>query len=173
VLEKWITASGKRRTDHLFPGGNAEGGHPLSVRQLNRLVKLWVAEAGLDSRNYGLLSRTKVGAQARTWGSFPQSGRSQLSPALAVGGEKLRLLQRALCRRVGSIARCWWEKIGAALAAPNSRFERLTKLKPPALPGDTYRLLFARSNPVTGRRGRRGISVTGQEPPNALQKRQS
>jgi site-specific recombinase XerD len=62
VLEKWITASGKRRTDHLFPGGNAEGRHPLSVRQLNRSVKLWVAEAGLDSRNYGLesLRRTKA-----------------------------------------------------------------------------------------------------------------
>jgi hypothetical protein len=32
----------------------------------------------------------------------------------------------------------WLQKLGAALATPHSRFERLTKLKPPALPGDTY-----------------------------------
>jgi integrase len=62
ALEKWITASGKRRTDHLFPGSGDEGRHPLSVRQLNRLVKFWVAEAGLDSRDYGIesLRRTKA-----------------------------------------------------------------------------------------------------------------
>jgi REP-associated tyrosine transposase len=30
------------------------------------------------------------------------------------------------------------KEMGAASATPNSRFERLTHLKPPALPGDTY-----------------------------------
>jgi integrase len=62
ALEKWITTSGKRRTDYLFPGGGPEGRHPLSVRQLSRLVKIWVAEAGLDARDYGIesLRRTKA-----------------------------------------------------------------------------------------------------------------
>src|SRR6202140_3931361 len=47
ALEKWITASGKKRTDYLFPGRSVEGGHPMGQRQLNRLLKLWVVEAGL------------------------------------------------------------------------------------------------------------------------------
>src|SRR6202030_862295 len=45
ALEKWITASGKKRTDYLFPG---RGRRPMSVRQLNQLLKLWVVNAGLD-----------------------------------------------------------------------------------------------------------------------------
>jgi site-specific recombinase XerD len=60
ALEKWINASGKRRTDHLFSG--REDRRALSVRQLSRLVKLSAAEAGLDSRDYGIVSlrRTKA-----------------------------------------------------------------------------------------------------------------
>ena len=42
ALEKWITASGKKRTDYLFPG---RGRRPMSVRQLNHLLKLWVVNA--------------------------------------------------------------------------------------------------------------------------------
>ena len=37
------------------------------------------------------------------------------------------------------------KKIGAASATPDGRFERLTYLKPPALPGDTYSTSNARS----------------------------
>src|SRR6516225_5903172 len=37
ALEKWITASGRKRTDFLFPG---RGARPMSTRQLNRLLKL-------------------------------------------------------------------------------------------------------------------------------------
>src|ERR1700687_4495918 len=48
AIEKWITSSGKRRTDYLFPGGAASGRRPLSVRRLSRLLKFWVVEAGLD-----------------------------------------------------------------------------------------------------------------------------
>ena len=61
ALEKWITASGKKRTDYLFPGRNA-GQHPMSPRQLNRLLRLWVVEAGLDASNYSVesLRRTKA-----------------------------------------------------------------------------------------------------------------
>jgi integrase len=61
ALRKWIASSGKNRTDYLFPG-DALGSRPLSGRQLNRLLKLWVVEAGLDPRDYGVesLRRTKA-----------------------------------------------------------------------------------------------------------------
>jgi integrase len=59
ALEKWITASGKKRTDYLFPG---RGRRPMSVRQLSHLLKLWVVNAGLDPSDYSLesLRRTKA-----------------------------------------------------------------------------------------------------------------
>ena len=59
ALQKWITASGKKRTDYLFP---SRGRHPMGVRQLSRLLKLWVVEAGLDPRDYSVesLRRTKA-----------------------------------------------------------------------------------------------------------------
>ena len=62
ALEKWITTSGKKRTDHLFPGRGVEGRHPMGQRQLNRLLKLWVVEAGLDPSDYSVesLRRTKA-----------------------------------------------------------------------------------------------------------------
>ena len=53
ALEKWITSSGKKRTDYLFPG-RASGSRPMNGRQLSRLLKLWVAEAGLDPTDYGV-----------------------------------------------------------------------------------------------------------------------
>jgi integrase len=62
ALEKWIAASGKKRTDYLFPGRGVEGRHPMGSRQLSRLLKLWIAKAGLDPRHYSLesLRRTKA-----------------------------------------------------------------------------------------------------------------
>ena len=62
ALEKWITAAGLRRTDYLFPGSARWVGRPMSGRQLSRLLKLWVAEAGLDPKDYSLesLRRTKA-----------------------------------------------------------------------------------------------------------------
>jgi integrase len=62
ALEKWITAAGLKYTDYLFPGGDPSGSRPLSGRQLTRLLKGWVVEAGLDSRAYGIesLRRTKA-----------------------------------------------------------------------------------------------------------------
>ncbi len=54
ALEKWITASGKKRTDYLFPGRGVEGRHLMGQWQLNRLLKLWVVEAGLDPSDYGV-----------------------------------------------------------------------------------------------------------------------
>src|SRR5271169_3906612 len=59
ALEKWISASGKKRTDYLFPG---RGAHPMTHRQLSRLLKVWAVEAGLDPSDYSVesLRRTKA-----------------------------------------------------------------------------------------------------------------
>jgi site-specific recombinase XerD len=60
ALEKWIAASGKKRTDYLFSG--RIGDRPMSTRQLSYLVKLWITEAGLDPKRYSIesLRRTKA-----------------------------------------------------------------------------------------------------------------
>ena len=62
ALEKWITLSGKRRTDYLFHGRGAAGQHPMTARHLSRLLKLWVIEAGLKPSAYSVesLRRTKA-----------------------------------------------------------------------------------------------------------------
>ncbi len=62
TLEKWIAASGKKRTDYLFPGGDRSGSRPMSGRQLSRLLKFWVVEAGLDPADYSVesLRQTKA-----------------------------------------------------------------------------------------------------------------
>jgi site-specific recombinase XerD len=62
ALEKWIIASGKKRTDYLFTRRGVEGRHPMGARQLSRLLKLWVVEAGIDPRAYSVesLRRTKA-----------------------------------------------------------------------------------------------------------------
>ena len=62
ALGKWIAVSGKKRTDYIFPGRGAGRPRPMTVRQMNRLLKLWVAEAGLDPKKYGneSLRRTKA-----------------------------------------------------------------------------------------------------------------
>jgi len=62
ALGKWIAVSTKRRADYLFPGRRSGSPHPMGVRQMNRLLKLWIAEAGLDPKKYGneSLRRTKA-----------------------------------------------------------------------------------------------------------------
>jgi integrase len=62
ALEKWIAVSGKKRTDHIFPGHRAGSSRPMTVRQLSRLLKTWIAEAGLNPKKYGheSLRRTKA-----------------------------------------------------------------------------------------------------------------
>jgi integrase len=62
ALGKWITASGKKRTDPLFSGRRGGSSRPMTARQLSRLVKLWIAEAGLNPKSYGIesLRRTKA-----------------------------------------------------------------------------------------------------------------
>ena len=58
--EKWIAASGRKRTDYLFSGRGGDG--PMTTRQLSYLVKRWITEAGLDPKRYSneSLRRTKA-----------------------------------------------------------------------------------------------------------------
>jgi integrase len=62
ALGKWIAVSGKARADYLFPGRGGRRPRPMSARQMNRLLRVWVAEAGLEPDNYGKesLRRTKA-----------------------------------------------------------------------------------------------------------------
>jgi site-specific recombinase XerD len=54
--------SGKKRPDYIFPGRGVGSHRPMTVRQMNRLLKFWVAEAGLNPKKYGneSLRRTKA-----------------------------------------------------------------------------------------------------------------
>ena len=62
ALGKWIAVSGAKRGDYLFPGRGTRSPRPMGVRHMNRLLKLWIAEAGLDPKKYGneSLRRTKA-----------------------------------------------------------------------------------------------------------------
>ena len=62
ALGKWIAVSGRKHADFIFPGRGAGRPRPMTERQVNRLLKFWVAEAGLDPENYGneSLRRTKA-----------------------------------------------------------------------------------------------------------------
>ena len=62
ALQKWIAVSGKKRTDYIFPSRRAGSSRAMTVRQLSRLLKLWIAAAGLDPKKYGheSLRRTKA-----------------------------------------------------------------------------------------------------------------
>jgi integrase len=62
ALGKWIAASGKKRTDYIFPSRRAGPNHPMRIRQMNRRLKSWLAEAGLNPKKYGTdsLRRTKA-----------------------------------------------------------------------------------------------------------------
>src|SRR5258707_11101659 len=46
ALGKWIAVSGKKRTDYIFPGRGTGRPRPMTVRQMHRLLKSWVAMAG-------------------------------------------------------------------------------------------------------------------------------
>jgi integrase len=62
ALARWIAVSGKKRTDYIFPSRRAGSSRPMTVRQLSRLLKTWIAEAGLNPKKYGheSLRRTKA-----------------------------------------------------------------------------------------------------------------
>ena len=52
--------SGKKRTDYIFPGRRDMS--PMTTRQMSRLLRLWISEARLDPKKYGIesLRRTKA-----------------------------------------------------------------------------------------------------------------
>lgn len=60
ALAAWVARRQLRPGDHVFPGRKA-GSH-LSLRQYARIVKGWIASAGLDPARYGThsLRRTKA-----------------------------------------------------------------------------------------------------------------
>jgi integrase len=62
ALGKWIAVSDKKRRAYIFPGRSSGHPRPMTVRQMNRLLKFWAAEAGLDPKKYGKesLRRTKA-----------------------------------------------------------------------------------------------------------------
>src|SRR6202140_307927 len=51
ALGKWIAVSGKKRADYIFPGRGTGRPRPMTIRQMNRLLKLWVAETGPGPEN--------------------------------------------------------------------------------------------------------------------------
>ena len=53
ALGKWIAVSRKKRAVYLFPGRGTGSRRPMVVRHMNRLLKFWIAEAGLDPKKYG------------------------------------------------------------------------------------------------------------------------
>ena len=61
-LAKWIAVSGAKGTDYVFPGRGEGRPRPMSGRQMHRLLKSWLTEAGLDPKKYGneSLRRTKA-----------------------------------------------------------------------------------------------------------------
>ena len=62
ALGKWIAESGIKGTDYIFPGRGDGHPCPMSGRQMHRLLKSWVTEAGFDPNKYGIesLRRTKA-----------------------------------------------------------------------------------------------------------------
>src|SRR5258707_2339948 len=61
-LAKWIAVSGAKGTDYVFPGRGDGRPRPMSGRQMHRLLKSWLTEAGVDPNKYGTesLRRTKA-----------------------------------------------------------------------------------------------------------------
>ena len=62
ALGKWIAVSGAKGTDYVFPGRGEGRPRPMSGRQMHRLLKSWLTEAGVDPNKYGTesLRRTKA-----------------------------------------------------------------------------------------------------------------
>jgi integrase len=104
ALEKWITAAGLKRTDYLFPGGSRSKSRPMSGRQLSRLLKIWVAEAGFDPSDYSVesLRRTKALHILRGTGDLQTVrallGHAQIESTARYLGLKTKADPIAVCR---------------------------------------------------------------------------
>ncbi len=64
VLEKLIHETGKKPRDYLFTGRVSGGSKAISARQLNRIIKGWVVDVGLDESAYGIESLRRTHAVA-------------------------------------------------------------------------------------------------------------
>jgi integrase len=62
VLARWIAVFDLKAADYVFPSRSTRRHRAVSVRQLGRLLKMWVAEAGIDPKKYSTesLRRTKA-----------------------------------------------------------------------------------------------------------------
>ncbi|WP_431266957.1 tyrosine-type recombinase/integrase [Dankookia sp. P2] len=69
---RWITRSGRKPGDYLFPSRISGGGRPITTRHYARLMEGWVGSVGLDPRLYGThsLRRTKVALIYRRTGNL-------------------------------------------------------------------------------------------------------
>src|SRR6202022_4933985 len=56
ALGKWIAVSGKKRADYIFPGRRDRFSRPMTARHLARLLSLWISEAGVNPKKYGVES---------------------------------------------------------------------------------------------------------------------
>ena len=72
VVEKLIRETGKKPRDYLFTGRVSGGSKAISARQLNRIIKGWVVDVGLDESAYGIesLRRTRVVAMFNRTGDM-------------------------------------------------------------------------------------------------------
>ncbi len=61
VLDRWIDQTGKKPNDRLFTGQTSSRSKAITSRQVNRLVKVWASDIGLDASQYGTesLRRTR------------------------------------------------------------------------------------------------------------------
>ncbi len=72
ILQKLIRETGKKPRDYLFTGQVGGGLSAISPRQLNRIIKGWVVDVGLDERAYGVesLRRTRAVAMLNRTGDM-------------------------------------------------------------------------------------------------------
>jgi hypothetical protein len=118
ALEKWITAAGLKRTDYLFPGGDPSGRRPMSGRQLSRLLKFWVAEAGLDPTDYS------VESLRRTKALHILKGTGDLQTVRALLGH-VQIESTAFCWIDRLAVRAAWERANTSNAGRQGRHRRL------------------------------------------------
>ena len=64
ILQKLICETGKKPRDYLFTGRFGGGLSAISPRQLNRIIKSWVVDVGLDESAYGIESLRRTRADA-------------------------------------------------------------------------------------------------------------
>jgi integrase len=72
AVMRWITQSGRKPGDYLFPSRIDGGRKPITIRHYARLMDSWVGSVGLDAKLYSThsLRRTKVALIYRRTGNL-------------------------------------------------------------------------------------------------------